>query len=42
MNILIIEDNGEINDLMKDAIVGAVKDASCLQAYSGTASPKFR
>ena len=36
MNILIIEDNGEINDLMKDAIVGAVKDASCLQAYSGT------
>ena len=36
MKILIIEDNGEINDLMKDAITGAVKDASCLQAYSGT------
>lgn len=36
MKILIVEDNGEINDLMKDAIVGAVKDASCLQAYSGT------
>lgn len=36
MKILIIEDNGEINDLMKDAITDAVKDASCLQAYSGT------
>ena len=36
MNILIIEDNGEINDLMNDAIIGAVKGASCLQAYSGT------
>ena len=36
MKILIIEDNGEINDLMKDAIIGAVKCASCLQAYSGT------
>lgn len=36
MDILIIEDNGEINDLMKDAITGAVKGASCLQAYSGT------
>lgn len=36
MTILIIEDNGEINDLMKDAITGAVKDAACMQAYSGT------
>ena len=36
MKILIIEDSGEINDLMKDAITGAVRSASCLQAYSGT------
>ena len=36
MKILIVEDNGEINDLMKDAITGAVRSASCLQAYSGT------
>ena len=36
MKILIIEDNGEINDLIKDAITGALKEASCLQAYSGT------
>lgn len=36
MKILLIEDNGEINDLMKDAISGAVEGAECVQAYSGT------
>lgn len=36
MKILLIEDNGEINDLMKDAISGAVEGAECIQAYSGT------
>lgn len=36
MNILIIEDNGEINDLIRDAISGTIKEARCLQAYAGT------
>ncbi len=36
MQILIIEDNGEINDLIKDAIIGGIEGAVCIQAYSGT------
>lgn len=36
MQILIIEDNGEINDLIRDAIIGGIDGAVCIQAYSGT------
>lgn len=36
MQILIIEDNGEINDLIRDAISGNIDGAKCMQAYSGT------
>lgn len=36
MQILIIEDNGEINDLIRDAIIGGIEGAVCIQAYSGT------
>ena len=36
MNILIIEDNVEINNLIRDAICGAVEGVECVQAYSGT------
>lgn len=36
MQILIIEDNGEINDLIRDAIIGGIESTVCIQAYSGT------